>query len=230
MHQNPRKPRDSDTGPPCHPREYSRPSILIQPHGEPALHGHACTLQHAPGTVRLHPVVEPGRGSRHTRRDADDRPTPRKLGATSGLRPPQPHGPGRPPHRPMVTNHARILHSTGTKAPCSSPPDRQATPRSEPGPRHAPHPARTRTTALHLESRGHVRPPAQAGSTRQDRSPLPPVTTRTTDHKRLGSAGPHEQATRNQGTSRQHSVVPRQCPAVGQERQPRGPRSKAASH
>jgi hypothetical protein len=126
MHQNPRKPRDSDTGPPCHPRDQSRPSILNQPHAEPALHGHAA------------PAARPPEPSGYTRRGNGPRFSPTRRDAGE---PRTTSGPERRSHADQAARHtdlwwpihARNLHSTGSRAPCTSPPDRRAAPRSEPG-------------------------------------------------------------------------------------------------
>jgi hypothetical protein len=99
------------------------------------------------------PVVLPGHGTRHTRRDADDRPGP-------------PPASDRLSHKDqavrhtiqMVTNQATNQYFKGTEAPFSPPSDRQAAARSKPGPRHAPHPAWTLAAAPCLESQGHVQP------------------------------------------------------------------------
>ncbi len=128
----------------------------------------------------------------------------------------------------MVTNHARILHSTGTHAPCSTPPDRQTTSRRGPGPRHSPHPAgrgRPPYTSRAGATFG-LEPPQPHGS---GRPPHRPMMTRTMDHKKLG---PARARTTGRPAVRAQPANTQQTHATAQRTTrkdiPRGSRPKAA--
>jgi hypothetical protein len=204
MHQNPRKPRDSDTGPPRHPQEQSRPSILIQPHGEPALHGHACTLHHAPGTVRPHPSYNRAAAlatPEGTRTTAPGHVRPRTAAATWTRPSATPSYDDQPSDEPELHGHE------GALLPALGPSGRRS--------------QRARARGGHRNRHGHGRPlrtsRARATSslqtcpdyTRQDRFPRHSQRTQTNDHKRLGRLALRGQATRSQGTPHQHRAVPR---------------------